>query len=214
VLDRHIRLAAAKRPHGSAGVPRGRQVRIERQRPIDQRDRAFDVARHVTEGETAERERDRVVLTQLCRQPGEPRGFGNLVRAIGRPAVDLAHHVAERGDAVRGGKFGIELACLGEQCQRLGGGFARQPMNVRHPAQEVVVGVEALGRLARGPLDLGLLELRRDRADHARRHLILQIENVLDAAVEMVGPQMRAGRNIDELRGDAHPLRQLAHAAF
>jgi hypothetical protein len=38
-------------------------------------------------------------------------------------------------------------------------------VNVRHPAQEVVVGVEALGRLARGPLDFGLLELRRDRAD-------------------------------------------------
>jgi hypothetical protein len=30
----------------------------------------------------------------------------------------------------------------------------------------------------------------------------------------MVGPQMRAGRNIDELRRDAHPLRQLAHAAL
>jgi hypothetical protein len=214
VLDRRIRLAAAKRPHRPAGVPRGRQVRIERERPIDQRDRAFEVARHVTEREPAERQRDRVILAQLRCQPGQPRGFRNLVRAIGGPAVDLAHHVAEPGDAIGRGEFGIELARLAEQRQRLGGGLARQPVNVRHPAQEIVVGVEALGRLARGPLDFGLLELRRDRADHARGHLILQIEDVFDAAVEMVGPQMRAGRNIDELRRDAHPLRQLAHAAF
>ena len=33
-------------------------------------------------------------------------------------------------------------------------------------------------------------------------------------AVEAVGPEMRAGRRIDELAGDPHPLARLAHAAF
>jgi hypothetical protein len=83
-----------------------------------------------------------------------------------------------------------------------------------HPAQEVVVGVEAPGRLALGAFDLRLLQLRRDRADHARRHLILQIEDVLETAVEVIGPQMRARRRVDELRGDAYALRRLADAAF
>ena len=82
------------------------------------------------------------------------------------------------------------------------------------PAQIVVVGVEALGRLALGPLDLGLLEPRRDRADDARRHLVLQLEDVLELAVEPVGPEMRAGRGIDQLAGDAHPAAGLAHAAL
>ena len=54
----------------------------------------------------------------------------------------------------------------------------------------------------------------RDRADDARRHLVLQIEDVLELAVEAVRPEMRAGCGIDELPGDAHPVCRLAHAAF
>ena len=87
-------------------------------------------------------------------------------------------------------------------------------MEGRHAAQKVVVGIEAFGRLALGPFDLGLLELRRDGADHARRHLVLQIEDVRQVAIEAVRPEMRAGRGIDELAGDAHPAARLAHAAF
>ena len=37
-------------------------------------------------------------------------------------------------------------------------------------------------------------------------HLILQIKNVLEAAIEPIGPQMRVRRCIDELSRDAHPL--------
>ena len=115
---------------------------------------------------------------------------------------------------MRRGVVGIELARLGEQLQRIAGGVAGHPVRAGHAAQEIVVGVEALGGLALGPLDLGLLQLRRDRADHARGHLILQIEDVLELAIEVIGPQMRPARSIDQLRGDADPLRRLAHAAF
>ena len=83
-----------------------------------------------------------------------------------------------------------------------------------HAAQKIIVGVEALGRLALGPFDLGLLQLGRDGAHHARGHLILQIEDVRQLAVETVRPEMRARRSIDELPGDAHPVARLAHAAF
>ena len=49
---------------------------------------------------------------------------------------------------------------------------------------------------------------------HALGHSILQIEDVLNAAVEMICPEMRAASAVDELRRDAHPLCCFAHATF
>src|SRR5262249_18514129 len=87
-------------------------------------------------------------------------------------------------------------------------------MKVGLPAQVIVISVEAPGRLALGALDLRLLQLRRNRADHASGHLILELENVLQRAVETVGPEMTAGGGIDELRRDSHAVCRLAHAAL
>jgi hypothetical protein len=70
--DRHFRLAAAKGPHRSAGVPSNGQIRIENERPIDQRDGSFEIAGDVTEGKPAESERDRIVLTELRRPSRQP----------------------------------------------------------------------------------------------------------------------------------------------
>ena len=80
VRDRHVRLAASKRPHRTAGVPPHRQIWIENERPVDERDGSFEIAGDVTEGEPTESERDRIVLAELRRPPGQPRGFGHLVR--------------------------------------------------------------------------------------------------------------------------------------
>ena len=44
--------------------------------------------------------------------------------------------------------------------------------------------------------------------------LILELEHIFDRAVEPVGPQMRAGFGLDQLRGDADPAAALAHRAF
>src|SRR6266536_1192603 len=87
-------------------------------------------------------------------------------------------------------------------------------VNAGLPAQIIVVSVEAPGGLALGALDLRLFEPGRDRADDALGHLVLELENVLERAVETVGPQMRPVCRIDELRRDAHPVGRLAHAAF
>ena len=72
-------------------------------------------------------------------------------------------------------------------------------MKVRHAAQIVVVGVEAFGWLALRALDLGSLELRRDRADDGLGDLILQLENIVERAFEALGPQMRPSGRIDQL---------------
>ena len=92
---------------------------------------------------------------------------------------------------------------------------SRVPLcKLRHAAQVVVVGVQAFRRLALGALDLGPFELRRDRADDAFRDLVLQFEDVVERAFEALRPEMRAGRGVDQLPGDAHPVAGLAHAAF
>ena len=65
-----------------------------------------------------------------------------------------------------------------------------------------------------GPAHLGGFQRRLDDPRDADRHLVLEIEHVFERAVEAVGPEMRAGRGIDQLRGDAHALAGLAHRAF
>src|SRR5262249_7447979 len=83
-----------------------------------------------------------------------------------------------------------------------------------HPAQEVVVGVQALRRLSPNALDLRPLEPWLDGPNDACRHPILQLKHVFEGAVETIGPNMTARRRIDELPGDAHAGSRLAHAAF
>ena len=59
-----------------------------------------------------------------------------------------------------------------------------------------------------------MLQARLDDADDALGDLILKLENVVQRAVEAVGPEMRAGFGFDQLRGDAQPGARLAHAAL
>src|SRR5437764_1080623 len=68
----------------------------------------------------------------------------------------------------------------------------------------------------RGPraLDLRLAQRRHQRPDDALGDAILELEHVLDRAVEVVGPEMTARRDIDQLAGDAHPGPCLADAAL
>jgi len=40
------------------------------------------------------------------------------------------------------------------------------------------------------------------------------LENVVESALETLGPNMRAGSRVDQLAGDAHPLSGLAYTAF
>ena len=48
--------------------------------------------------------------------------------------------------------------------------------------------VEVFGRFEPGAFDLGPLNHRRDGADDARGHLVLEVEDILECAVESVRP--------------------------
>ena len=92
-----------------------------------------------------------------------------------------------------------------------GCGPSRRRNPVREGAQVEVVGGQIMGRSGGRAADLGGLQRRFDDADNAYRHLVLKLEHVFERAVEPVGPKMRAGEGIDQLRGDAHPVPALAH---
>ena len=97
--------------------------------------------------------------------------------------------------------------CLGKTLIDIAIGF-------RQCAQIEVVSGEVRGRLARGALDLGQPQARFDRTGDAGRNLVLQLKNVVERAIEAVGPDVSAGRRVDQLAGDAHPIAGFAHAAF
>ena len=66
----------------------------------------------------------------------------------------------------------------------------------------------------RRPADFSGLQRRFDDAGNARRDLVLKVEDIFERAIEAVGPEMRAGERVDQLRGDPHPIASLAHRAF
>jgi hypothetical protein len=76
------------------------------------------------------------------------------------------------------------------------------------------IGVETVGRLAFGTLDLGFFHRWRDRPDNALSHLVLQIEDVAETTIKPFRPKMCPGGGIDELSRDAHPIGRFANAAL
>src|SRR6516164_5181808 len=80
--------------------------------------------------------------------------------------------------------------------------------------QEEIVGIHAFGWLSVGTLHLGVPELRLDGANDTRGDPVLKVEDVLEPAVEAIGPEMSAGRGINELARNSDAVSGLAHAAF
>lgn len=113
-------------------------------------------------------------------------------------------HVAIGGKAVGGGIVRIEFDGPIEETQRLAAVLEGQRVVQRQRAQEQVIGVGVVRRLAAGALDLGTAKPRFDGSDDAGGDPVLKIEDVAESAVEPIAPQMDPGRRIDELAGDAH----------
>jgi hypothetical protein len=155
VLDRGLRLAK-ECFRQRAEVPCPGQVRIEHETPIDHRSAVIEVADDHDEGKPCRTERDRVIPPQICGPPGQAFCFGGLLCAIGHPAKPFALQVAARGHAMGRSKIVVELNSTVEQRQRFLISWLCKLMKSGHAAQKIVVGVEALGRLALCPLNLGL----------------------------------------------------------
>ena len=108
----------------------------------------------------------------------------------------------------------VDLQCLSSEDDRLAKTLFGEAIALRQRPQIVVVGVEAFGRLARSALDLRQPQPRFDRTDDAGGDLILQVKDVIERAIETVGPDVIAGDRVDQLPGDAHPVAGFAYRAF
>src|SRR5262249_3391450 len=84
----------------------------------------------------------------------------------------------------------------------------------RNCTEKEVIGIDALGRLPPGALYLGVAQLRLDGTHDGGRDQVLQVENVAHRAVEMIGPDMRAGRRVDELACDPYSVACPPHTAL
>jgi len=76
------------------------------------------------------------------------------------------------------------------------------------------IGVETVGRLAFGTLDLGFFHRWRDRPDNALSHLVLQIEDVAEPTIKPFCPKMCPSGGIDKLSRDADSICRFANATF
>src|SRR6202012_3009935 len=110
-------------------------------------------------------ERHRIVPTQVdgpTRQAGALRGLG---WADGQPTGELVPEIAPRRHRIGRRKTRVAHERMVELAERQVDRLPGSQMEVRHAAEIVVVGVKAFGWLALRALNLGPLELRRDRAD-------------------------------------------------
>src|SRR5580698_3979050 len=214
VLDRHFRFTEVNF-YPTTEVPCCCQIRFKRQSPIDQGGASVKVAEESGEREPTSVQCDCVVLSQTSRLPGKALNFGDCLRIVLHPAIVLAQDVAPRGHSISRSIIGIEFNSPVEQSQRLADGVLsslKYRVSGRYPQQIIVVGIEAFGRLAFGSLDLGFFNRWRDRPYNARRHLILEIKDVVQPTVNPVCPNMCSGCRIDELSCDTHAVCGLANA--
>src|SRR6476619_9179 len=126
---------------------------------------------------------------------------------VRHPTIHLAQHVAKAGHSKGRGEIGVKLKCLVEAPRCLAVILLGPLMKACHPTQKVIIGVKASRGLPFGPLDFGLLQLRRNRTHYAHSHSILQIEYVFKITLEAVSPEMSGCCSIDELSRNAHSVR-------
>lgn len=153
-------------------------------------------------------------LIELNRAPCQPSGLVPLLIRIDRPAEDLSLQVAIRTKRVCCGQSGIDFDSKPDQSEGLNVLLAGELIETRECTKIVVVGLKIFGRYAFCALYLGALQLRKECANHAARHLVLQIEDIVELAVKPVRPKMGTRRGFDQLPGNANSIAGFAHTAF
>lgn len=137
-----------------------------------------------------------------------------VVDALGRIGKAQPLFVRPREERHRGTKPRIERNRPLQHPDRFGVSGTVHGIHQRQRLQVEVVSIETFGTLAARPLDLGLADLRLDPSDHGLGDLVLEIEDVGGRAVELLGPDMRAGDPVDQLRADANAVAGPPDAPF
>src|SRR3546814_1420144 len=90
---------------------------------------------------------DRIVLAQFDSAPGQTPSLGHLLRAVMRPAIDLAPDVTPGRHAMCRRVVRVERDRLVEQAQRLVDGLPGPKVQVRHCTKIVVRSEEHTSEL-------------------------------------------------------------------
>ena len=187
---------------------RGGGVRVERACACDSIRCNVEVALKIRQTKTGRGQDYRIIPSEVERSSSKPRAFVGFGRRIGEPAERLRPGVTMRGHRVGRGQVRVELYFLLKDLQRLRIGFPGQPsLYCKSLHQTLPHRGRKLVRRAPG---LHPNDRRLDRTDDARRHLVLEIESMFEPAVEVISPDVRAGRRVDELTGDANAIPRLA----
>src|SRR5262249_17949699 len=133
----------------------------------------------------------RVISAQLDCPASQSSHFSGLLDAISHPVIASPFNVTPRGGAVGRGEIRVEFDGFVVQPEGLADRLlGPRLIVVRHPPQIIVVSIEVFGRVAFCAVDLGLFELRCDRAHNAGSNPVLQPKNVLKCSIETVCPKM------------------------
>jgi len=189
-----------------------RKIRVEREGAVDQRHHRADIFAEIGQRLCGIRQDARIVAGHFQRAPCEIGALQTVRRRVLAPAVDNQPHTADRGPGEGGPVPRIARDRLLQKTERLGDLPCRRQVHWIG-AQVEVVGGQVGGRAANRTGGLGGLQRWLDHAGDAGGHLVLQVENIFQRAIEAVGPQMHAGGHVDQLPGDAHTLPRLAHRA-
>jgi hypothetical protein len=187
MLDRQIGLAGPK-PEMAARIPATRVARVERQRTVGQPDHRADILAEPRQHHGGTDEDVRVVLRHLERLPSEIAGLAAGCLRVFGPAFNNEPLVADRCVGQCRAVTRIDRDRLLEQSQGLGDPLFRYWVEGRKRAQVEIVG----GEIPRWPRDgaahLRSLQRRLDHTRDADRNLVLEVEYILQRAVEPVGP--------------------------
>src|SRR6185312_1870741 len=214
LLDRGIYVPEIK-VDPTAPISCGNQIWVQSYRPRGEGCALLDLTHYDSERSSGQYKHRWVVFIEFERPPREPPGLSYLLgNSIDSPAESFPLYIATSAERVRCGEFGIDTVGNFGELERFDVRFTGEPINASERAKIIVVGLKAFGRFALRALDFGAFKLRRDCADHVHGEPILQIENIIELAVEPVGPEMRSCCGIDELSRDTNAIAGLAHTAF
>ena len=91
------------------------------------------------------------------------------------------------------GEFRVQLQCTAQKIQRRLDTRARIGAKRHQRLQVELVAFQIGGGPMGRAQHLGVLHRKLDHTGHTERHLVLQLEHFLEAAVEAIGPNLRLG---------------------
>ena len=124
----------------------------------------------------------------------EVEDLGILFWFIDNPTLGQPLNIGARRQCIGWGEGRIETDRVKTSLQHHLGGLAREGIGERQTAQIVIVCIQVLRALSACPFNLGLLDRGLQDADHSLGNLILQLKQVFDGPIILIGPYVVARR--------------------